>query len=115
MTMRLLALFSAVGFLCGAAPLKVGIAQMACAPKLSDNCDKMLRLIHQAKSRDCRVAVFPEGALSGAAPLPEDMDAAVDRLRQAARADGIYVIFGAKSTDPAGKPYNWAAAIDPTG
>ena len=45
--------------------LKIGVVQMAIAPAMSENRDRIVAGIANAAGRGVRVVVFPEGALRG--------------------------------------------------
>jgi len=44
--------------------ITIGVAQLALEPTLVENRDKIIRFVGEAKSRGCRVVVFPETALT---------------------------------------------------
>jgi predicted amidohydrolase len=106
--------------------LKIGIVQMARAPDLPGNRDRIIAGIASAADLGARVAVIPEGALNnvrGDAPQ-EKVDAAVAVIRQVAKERNIYVVLaGANrratakpdSTAYAGNQANWMSVIDPDG
>jgi predicted amidohydrolase len=74
--------------------ITVGVVQQAREPQLAANRDKIVRFIGQAKSRGCRLVIFPEDALgSPVGTSNEDIEKAVDVIRDAARSHGIYAIF----------------------
>lgn len=72
----------------------VGVVQQAREPQLGANRDKIVRFIGQAKARGCRLAIFPEDAMgSPIGTSNEDLEEAVDGIREAARSNDIYVVF----------------------
>ncbi len=74
--------------------ITVGVVQQAREPELVANRDKIVRFIGQAKARGCRLVIFPEDALgSPVGTSNEDIDTAVDVIRDAARSHGTYAIF----------------------
>jgi len=72
----------------------VGVVQQAREQELGANRDKIVRFMAQAKARGCRLVIFPEDAL-GCPPgtSNEDIEKAVDAIRDAARSNEVYVIF----------------------
>ncbi|MCU0916485.1 MAG: carbon-nitrogen hydrolase family protein [Planctomycetes bacterium] len=76
------------------AALTVGVVQQAREPQLAANRDKIVRFTAAARARGCRLAIFPEDALgSPVGTSNEDLEQAVDAIREAARVQDIYVIF----------------------
>jgi len=74
--------------------IRIAVVQQAREPELAANRDKIVRFIGQAKARDCRLVIFPEDALgSPVGTSNEDLEKAVDALRDAARASDIYAAF----------------------
>lgn len=74
--------------------ITVGVVQQAREPELVANRDKIVRFISQAKARGCRLVIFPEDALgSPVGTSNEDIEKAVDVIRDAARSNDIYAIF----------------------
>jgi predicted amidohydrolase len=72
----------------------VGVVQQAREPELGANRDKIVRFIGQAKTRRCRLVIFPEDALgSPVGTSNEDIEKAVDVIRDAAHSSDIYAIF----------------------
>jgi predicted amidohydrolase len=68
--------------------------QQAREPQLDANRDKIVRFIGQTKARGCRLVIFPEDALgSPVGTSNEDLEKAVDVIRDAARSNDVYVIF----------------------
>ncbi|MCI0628855.1 MAG: carbon-nitrogen hydrolase family protein [Acidobacteria bacterium] len=94
---------------------------MALEASLAENRDKIIRFINKAKSQSCRLAVFPEAALTGP-PETEvsEISDAVSSIKQAADELDIYVMFGCARTKKAegGRALfagNWMLVIDPEG
>jgi len=78
----------------GRQSITVGVVQQAREPQLDANRDKIVRFIGQAKARGCRLVIFPEDALgSPVGTSNEDIEKAVDAIRDAARSNGVYAIF----------------------
>src|SRR5687767_2530600 len=78
----------------GTKTLTLGVVQLALEATLSGNRDKIVRLIAEAKSKGCRLVVFPENALQPEEhATPDEIDAAVEEVRRAARAHAIYVML----------------------
>ena len=74
--------------------ITVGVVQQAREPELAANRDKIVRFIGQAKARGCRLVIFPEDALgSPVGTSNEDIEKAVDAIRDAARSNDVYAIF----------------------
>ncbi len=74
--------------------ISVGVVQQAREPELGANRDKIVRFIGQAKARGCRLVIFPEDALgSPVGTSNEDIEEAVDVIRDAARSNDVYVVF----------------------
>jgi len=72
----------------------VGVVQQAREPQLAANRDKIVRFIGQAKGRGCRLVIFPEDALGSPVGTPnEDIEKAVDAIREAARSNDVCAIF----------------------
>jgi predicted amidohydrolase len=72
----------------------VGVVQQAREPELAANRDKIVRFLGQAKTRGCRLVIFPEDALgSPVGTSNEEIDKAVDAIRDAARTSDVYAIF----------------------
>jgi len=97
--------------------LSLGVVQMALEPELAQNRDKIVRFIHGAAAKGCRVVVFPESALSWPDQTRKaDIDSAISAIQEAARKCAVYVIFCAiyKRTET-DKPFNWLLVIDPAG
>jgi len=85
--------------------ITVGVVQQAREKELGANRDKIVRFIGQAKARGCRLVIFPEDALGcPEGTSNEDMDKAVDVIREAARSNDIYVIFCAPFAIPGFAP-----------
>ncbi len=89
----------------GRRSLPVGVVQQAREPELAANRDKIVRFIRQAKARGCRLVIFPEDALgSPVGTSNEDIEKAVDTIRDAARASDVYAIFCSSFAIPAFAP-----------
>jgi len=74
--------------------ITVGVVQQAREPELAANRDKIVRFIGEARARGCRLVIFPEDALgSPVGTSNEDLDKAVDAIRDAARSHDVYSIF----------------------
>jgi predicted amidohydrolase len=72
----------------------VGVVQQAREPELAANRNKIIRFLGQAKTRGCRLVIFPEDALgSPVGTSNEDIEKAVDAIRDAARTNDVYAIF----------------------
>lgn len=77
------------------ATLTIGVAQLALEPTLAANRDKIIRFVKEAKSRGCRVVVFPETALFGPdGTSPTEIDSAVDSIRRVVDASDVYALVG---------------------
>src|SRR5687767_5419336 len=75
-------LIGATTLFAAAPKLKIAIVQMAFAPTLEGNRDKIISGITDASSRGARVAVFPEGALNASAGDPtEAVESALEQIR----------------------------------
>jgi predicted amidohydrolase len=126
LNMSLLFLAAALQPGCGKAissspSLRIGVVQMALETGFAENRDKILRFIKKAKSQGCRLAVFPEAALT-APPETEasEIDDAVSSIKNAADELDIYVMFGCAKTKRAEDGTarfagNWMLVIDPEG
>jgi predicted amidohydrolase len=97
--------------------LKIGIVQMALAPGLSENRDRILTGISNAAAQGVRVLVFPEGALRGQDGNEQDrVDQAIRAIKQAARESKVYVLLGGATYLPTlKKEANWMLVCDPEG
>lgn len=101
-----------------AAPrLKVGVVQMAQAPSIEGNRDRIVESIADAARLGARVVVFPEAALMGEGSANLALvDAAVAAIRSAARERNVYVLVGGTTHTPAlKKDANWMVAVGPDG
>jgi len=89
----------------GRKSITVGVVQQAREQELSANRDKIVRFIAQAKARKCRLVIFPEDALgSPIGTSSEDLEKAVDVIRDAARSNDVYVVFCASFVVPGFAP-----------
>ena len=118
--MRALALLVLAVAQLAAAPaprLRVAVVQMVLGPSLEVNRDRIVNWIPKAAAKGARVVVFPEGALSVRSSAPEgDVPAAVQAIRDAARANKVYVLFGGWTWSQRHKrATNWMKAIGPDG
>jgi predicted amidohydrolase len=117
--MRTLALLAAMSIMPVAAAdrLRIAVVQMTLAPSLETNCDRIVNWIPKAAARGARVVVFPEGALSVRSDAPEgNVPDAVRRIRDAGRANKVYVLFGGWTwSERHGKATNWMKVIGPDG
>lgn len=101
-------------------PIKIAAVQMACSRDLDQNVEAILRHVAAAAAERADVAVFPELAVTGSlrddilAAAPAALDAAVDRIRDAARRHRVYVIFGMPVPD-GGCRRNCAVVVGNTG
>ena len=91
--------------------LKVGVVQTVIENTLSKNLDKHLKFIEQAKSKGCRLVIFPECALYWSevavdSPAKADFDAAIAQIGRKANSQSIYVIFCTQYRSVATKPYS---------
>src|SRR4051794_16348177 len=100
--------------------MKVAAAQMACSRHIEDNVATMIDLIRSAAEQKADVVAFPELALTGALDQDlatvkqSDVIAAVHRLKQAAMASRIYVVFGLPWSEGT-KRFNSAIVLSPGG
>jgi predicted amidohydrolase len=99
------------------AKLRIAVVQMTLGPTLESNRDRIVNWIPKAAARGARVVVFPEGALSVRSNAPETgVPEAVSRIRGAARASNVYVLFGGWTwSERHGKATNWMKVIAPDG
>jgi len=97
--------------------LRVAVVQMAIAPALEENRDRIVAGIGKGASAGARVVVFPEGALTDYSAKPNPaVGAAVAAIRQAARTRKVYVLFGGWTwLERYGKAANWMKVIAPDG
>ncbi len=97
--------------------LRIGIAQIGVVKRHEENLSKILRYTREAARAQCRVVVFPEGALREIAePEHPDTIALLQTIKDAARENGIYVILGLWSRiAPGPRGYNWMIVVDPDG
>ena len=100
--------------------ITIAAAQMACADDISDNVAKMKKMIAEAGENRADVVVFPELAVTGAEvgairnAREADLKAALDGIKDAARASGITVVFGMPHIEK-GAIWNCAWAVGPDG
>ncbi len=120
----LLNLFALAGVAGRAEPasLRVGVAQIGVVKRHEENLAKILRYTRKAAESNCRVVVFPEGALREVAqPRDPTTSALLQKIQQAASRHRIYIILGLWSRLPPGPPpprprgFNWMVVIDPDG
>ena len=97
--------------------LRVAVVQMTLGPSLEANRDRIVNWIPKAAARGARAIVFPEGALSVRSNAPEgDVPGAVSLIRETARANKVYVLFGGWTwSERHGKATNWMKVIGPGG
>lgn len=89
----------------GCASITVGVVQQARETELGANRDKIVRFIAQAKARGCRLVIFPEDALGcPVGTSNEDIERAVDVIRDTAGSNDVYVIFCAPFAIPGFTP-----------
>jgi predicted amidohydrolase len=100
-----------------AATLTIGVAQMALEGTLDSNRDKIIQLIGLAKTQDCRLIIFPEGALNSLPDTPKvEIDCAVADICNVARTNQIYVILcGMHKKTPTDRLSNVLFVINPAG
>jgi predicted amidohydrolase len=78
----------------GCRSITVAVVQQAREPELEANRDKIVCFIARAKARGCRLVIFPEDALGSAVGTSnENLEKAVDVIRNAARSNDVYAIF----------------------
>jgi len=101
--------------------IRVGLVQTTYENTLEKNLEKILHFISQAKESDCKLVVFPESALYLHAvaidnPSKGEIDAALEKIREKAQLEGIYVMVATqyKDTD-AGSYYNKGYLLDTAG
>jgi predicted amidohydrolase len=102
------------------ATLQVSCAQLHWARPLERNLERALECIAAAAAAGSRVLLFPEANLTGyyfpylVTLAPAAVEAALDRVRQAAAQQGIWVIAGSirRTSD---RFLNLAHVIDPQG
>jgi predicted amidohydrolase len=78
----------------GRRSITVAVVQQAREPELAANRDKIVRFVGQARARGCRLVIFPEDALgSPVGTSNEDLEQAVDAIREAASSNDVHAIF----------------------
>ena len=104
-------------------PFTAGCAQIFVTDDVNTNLEKYLQFIQRADSLGVELLVFPEASLSGYGPEhykvkpmpPQDvLTAALDRVREAARQAGLWVLVGT-STWRGGGLYNDVQLVDDLG
>jgi omega-amidase len=97
--------------------LKVAVVQMAFAPTLEGNRDRIVSGVAAAAARGARVAVFREGALfARAGDSPAVVKESIAAVSRAAAMHRIYVILGDVNHSPAlKKMVNWMRVFGPDG
>ena len=114
----------------------IGLAQMRVIPgDIEANLERAVELIEEAASQQAELVLLPEMCLSGLCEEMADLaqtipGPATDRLADAARETGAWVVAGMPEANPCGsrgeplpsasarpgeKPFNVAVAISPTG
>ena len=95
--------------------IRIGIVQMALARTIAENRDRIVSGIRDCAKRSVRVAVFPEDALCGEGDQAL-IDQSVNAIRDAAREQNIYVLFGGASySEKLRKDSHWMFVIGPDG
>ncbi|MFH1070865.1 MAG: carbon-nitrogen hydrolase family protein [Candidatus Glassbacteria bacterium] len=106
-----------------ARPFTASCAQIFVTDDVSKNLDKYLHFIQRADSLGVELLVFPEASLSGYGPehykdkpmpLQDTLTAALDRVREAARQAGLWVLVGT-STWRDGGLFNEVHLLDDQG
>ena len=97
--------------------VRVGLVQMALGRTIPENRDRIVAGISRAAERGARVVVFPEGALQD---KDGDQAALVDQallaIRQAAREQKVFVIFGGSTRSSSlQRDTNWMLVLGPDG
>jgi predicted amidohydrolase len=97
-----------VGDRCVASPevaITVAAAQMDVRNSVEANLARMTELVGAAKRRGADLVVFPELALTGrnAGVSQDELSAAVERMRAAAKEAGICAVFGMPTLNPTGR------------
>lgn len=105
--------------------LKVATCQIPVEHDIARNLRHILDLIRRAAKAGADVAHFPECAISGYGPASwpawdgfpwSTLDAAVEAIRQEARACGIWVVIGSvHRLDPHARPTNALLVLDRQG
>lgn len=97
--------------------LRVGVVQMDIRPTIEDNCEYIIKGIHEAAKKNVRVVVFPESILSGiGADDQNEVGEALESIRQAATISSIYVMFGADTYSKELKRItSWMLVVGPDG
>ncbi|MFC1544943.1 carbon-nitrogen hydrolase family protein [Gemmatimonadota bacterium] len=107
----------------GTETFRAGCAQIFFGKDVQKNLERILQFIRRADSLGVDVLLFPETALSGYAsvdfkdsPFPSKnvLDEALDSVREAAKATGVWVIIGTSSVVQDGL-YNVLHMIDDRG
>lgn len=106
--------------------LRIAAAQLPVDLDVDRNAARIVELLARAKRARAQVVLFPEGALSGYAGVApgslaafdwEALGAATERVADAARRHGLWVVCGTQHRAPAvrGKRFNSVVVIDPAG
>ncbi len=101
--------------------LRVASVQMQISDDIGVNLERILRGVEEGKEAGARVVLFPETALSGFfRPTVESLDfsqvrGAMTRIAEAAKAAGIYVLYGCATENAGGRPRNSALVVGPDG
>ena len=107
----------------GAKPFRVACAQIFVSDDVETNLLKYLDFIARASSTGAELVVFPEASLSGYGPEHFDdkempskdvLDSALDKVKDAAREHGIWVLTGTSTWREDGL-YNDMVMIDDAG
>jgi len=80
--------------------ITIAAAQMACSREISDNLERMIRMISEAKGNNADVVLFPELAVTGT--IASDiihadglaLGNALSKVQSEAQKQGIMVVFG---------------------
>ncbi|MGB9689898.1 hypothetical protein, partial [Thermogutta sp.] len=70
--------------------LRLAVVQMAIAPELQTNCERMWQWVGKAAAQQARVVVFPEGALWAEPKDSDKLEHALQTLRIIAAEKNVY-------------------------
>jgi predicted amidohydrolase len=100
-----------------ASRLKIGVVQMAPAPTLAANKDRIVARIAEVAAGGARVAVFPEDALAGEGENDQAaVEAGIEAVRHAAQQSSVCVLLGGRSRHAeTNRTSRWLHVIGPDG
>jgi len=101
--------------------VRIAVVQAKIENTLENNLDKIITFIEKANMEDCDLVIFPEALLYYSAVAienssNEDIDLAIEMVRQKAISESIYIVLCTEYKDPdTDTYYNRGFVFDPDG